>query len=128
MNIDKNKKYIVAVSGGSDSMALISMCIEENINIVCAHVNYRLRENAYKEMEYVNSFCNERNIKCFILNKDYEYKGNFEAFARNYRYDFFKKINDTLGFDGVLIAHNEDDYLETYIMQKEKNIKLLINN
>ncbi|MGB4613697.1 MAG: tRNA lysidine(34) synthetase TilS [Erysipelotrichaceae bacterium] len=121
--LDKDKKYIVAVSGGPDSMALLHMCLKQKLNICVAHVNYRKRDNAFKEMESVETFCIENNIPFYCLNKEYKYKGNFQAFARKYRYDFFVKIANKYNYDCVLVGHNEDDVLETYLMYEEKNLE-----
>ena len=44
LNLEKEKKYLVAVSGGSDSMMLLSLCIKQGYDIVVAHVNYKLRK------------------------------------------------------------------------------------
>ena len=121
--LDKDKKYIVAVSGGPDSMALLHMCLKQKLNICVAHVNYRKRDNAFKEMESVETFCIENNIPFYCLNKEYKYKGNFQAFARKYRYDFFVKIANKYNYDCVLIGHNEDDVLETYLMYEEKKLE-----
>jgi tRNA(Ile)-lysidine synthase len=57
-----------------------------------------------------------------VRNEPFVYEGNFEAAARTWRYDFFEKIVREHGYKGVLVAHHEDDLLETYFMQEEKNI------
>ncbi|NLC95976.1 MAG: tRNA lysidine(34) synthetase TilS [Erysipelotrichaceae bacterium] len=121
--LNNNKKYLLAVSGGPDSMALLHMCIKQNLNIGVAHVNYRIRLNAYKEMEEVKKYCDKHSIPFYCLNKEYTYKGNFQAFARDYRYDFFLNISKKYEYDMVLIGHNQDDHIETYLMQKERNIE-----
>mgnify|MGYP003585432792 CR=1 FL=1 len=60
--INVRKKYIVAVSGGPDSMALLHMCITEKLDICVAHVNYRKRQSAFVEMEEVEKYCKQNNI------------------------------------------------------------------
>lgn len=121
MNLE-NKKWLVACSGGPDSMALVKLCMDQKINFALAHVNYHHRKEAEEEEKYIVSFAKEHDIECFVLNEEFVYKGNFEAQARIYRYDFFKNVVLKENFDGVLVAHHKDDLLETYLMQKEKNL------
>ena len=51
--LSKNKKYIVGVSGGPDSMALLDMLIKENYNVIVAHVNYKTRDESDSEEQLV---------------------------------------------------------------------------
>ncbi len=103
-------------------MALLDMCIKENRSVAAAHVNYHHRMESDEEEAYVREYCRQNNIPCYVKNEPFVYEGNFEAAARKYRYAFFKQIVKDYDYAGVLIAHQEDDLLETYIMQKEKNI------
>lgn len=103
-------------------MALLHMCYESGMDVVAAHVNYHVRKEAEEEEMYVRSWCNEHNIPCFVKNEPFEWTGNFEAAARNWRYDFFVSIVKQYDLSGIMCAHHQDDLLETYIMQKEKNI------
>lgn len=121
LDLDNSKKYVVACSFGPDSMALLSAAIEEKLNVVVAHVNYRKREAAIKEQKNLTKFCQERNIKLFVLDLlNRKPTGNFQEWARKVRYEFFKDVLENECADSVLIAHNEDDVIETYIMQKRR--------
>lgn len=122
MNISNKKTWLLAVSTGPDSMALFGMLEEEGIPFACAFVNYHTRKESDLEEEYISSLCKEKNIVCHILNRPFTYDGNFEANARTYRYDFFVDLCKEYNYAGVLIAHQEDDVLETYVMQKKKGI------
>ena len=115
-------KWLIAVSSGPDSMALLQMCIDAGIDCTVAHVNYHHRPEADEEENYIRSFCVERGISIFVHNDPFVYTGNFEAAARELRYRFFVEIVRREGFQGVLIGHHQDDLLETYIMQESKNI------
>ncbi len=115
-------KWLIAVSSGPDSMALLQMCIDAGMDCAVAHVNYHHRLEADEEENYIRSFCVERGISIFVHNDSFVYTGNFEAAARELRYRFFVEIVRREGFQGVLIGHHQDDLLETYIMQESKNI------
>lgn len=118
----KKGTWLVGVSGGPDSMALVHMCTEEGIQIAAAHVNYHHRPSADSEEAYVRAYCKKFGIPCFVLNTPFEYKGNFEAEARIRRYDFFVQTVKDNGYAGILIAHQRDDVLETWLMQQERHL------
>ena len=121
LKLDRSKKYVIACSFGPDSMALLSAAIEEKLNIVVAHVNYRKRDASAYEQEALTKFCNERNIKICILDLlGQKSTGNFQDWARKVRYLFFKEVAEKEQADYVLVAHNEDDLIETYLMQKNR--------
>lgn len=103
-------------------MALLHMCMTNDMDVIAAHVNYHHRKEADEEERYIRSFCEEHLIPLFVRNESFVYTGNFEAAAREWRYDFFCALVKENGCKGVLVAHQEDDLLETYIMQKEKGI------
>lgn len=113
-------KWLVAISAGSDSMALLSMCKELDMDIMAAHVNYHYRKEADEEQKYVEELCQKINIPLLVKDIPFTYEGNFEAAARSWRYDFFSECVEQYHLKGVLVAHHEDDLLETYFMQEEK--------
>jgi len=114
-------KWLVACSGGPDSMALVDMCLKSEIDISLAHVNYHHREQADEEMEYVKDYAKNHGVDCYVLDDEFKYEGNFEAEAREWRYDFFVRLVKEHNFKGVLVGHHQDDLLETFLMQEERN-------
>ena len=119
--LSKEKKYVVACSFGPDSMALLDAAIKENLSIVVAHVNYRRREISNYEQKALTDYCNERNIKICVLDLLGEkVTGNFQEWARIKRYEFFADVVKKEKANAVLVAHNEDDLIETYLMQKNR--------
>ena len=103
-------------------MALVNMCLKAHMDIMVAHVNYHHRKEADEEEHYVRSFCQKNGIPCIVENSPFVSNGNFEADARQWRYDFFRECVKKYHLDGVLIAHQEDDLLETWFMQEEKHL------
>ncbi len=121
LNLDKNKKYVVACSFGPDSMALLSATLKNNLKIVVAHVNYHKRNVSNFEQESITKFCKENNVEIELLDTaNLTVSGNFQEWARETRYNFFKKVCEKHGAFGVLVAHQEDDVIETYLMQKNR--------
>lgn len=89
--------------------------------IVVAHVNYHKREDSNNDENIVREFCLKHNIPFEVLNVTSKSEGNFQDWARNVRYDFFKTIYDKYHCDELLVAHHKDDFLETALMQQQSN-------
>ena len=122
-HIDQSKKWLIALSCGPDSMALLYKCIEHHLTVGCAFVNYHHREQSKLEEAYARKVCDTLNVPLYVMNDPFdEGDENFEAKARTWRYNFFVDIVNKYDYAGCLIGHQEDDLLETYFMQKEKGI------
>ena len=122
LNLERNKKYILGCSFGPDSMALFDMLIDENYKFVVCNVNYNHRDISCEETANLEAYCKAKNIEFYSISVQFPSKNlNFESWAREIRYNFFFEKGKELGIDSILIAHNEDDLLETYLMQKERD-------
>ena len=120
-NLDKNKRYIVACSFGPDSMALLNMLISKNYDVVVAHVNYHKRKESNFEEESLKKYCSEHDVKCEVLDTTgMKCEKNFQEWARDIRYKFFGELVKKYKAEAVLVAHQQDDLLETYLMQKKR--------
>ncbi|CBW53766.1 tRNA(Ile) lysidine synthase [Mycoplasma mycoides subsp. capri LC str. 95010] len=125
-NINKSKKYLIAVSGGPDSVFLLCNVVKlvEPNNLVACHVNYNFRSDSNNDQMIVTNLCKQLNLKLEILNinKDYSLlKQNFESWARVQRYDFFNMIASKYQIYNLLVAHNLNDLIETYLLQLQRN-------
>jgi len=120
--LDKSKLYLVACSGGPDSMALLDMLVKENYNLIVAMVNYKTRDESDSEQKLVEDYCLRHNLKCEVSIYDNSLKGNFEDVARKYRYNFFATIYTKYNCDGLVVAHHKDDLIETYLLKKKRNV------
>lgn len=109
------KKYLLAVSGGPDSMFMLDWYKKKNI--VVAHVNYHKREDSDHDERIVREFCAKYSIQLEVFNVSEKHSGNFQDWARKIRYDFFKEVYTKHSCDVLLIAHQKDDFLETAWMQ-----------
>ncbi|MDK2819593.1 MAG: tRNA lysidine(34) synthetase TilS [Mycoplasmataceae bacterium] len=110
----KNRK-LIAVSGGVDSMVLLNNYKDEDI--IVAFVNYNKRKDSIVDQQIAIDYCNKNKITIEILWLSEEHQGNFQEWARNKRYDFFKIIYAKHKCQELLIAQHKDDFLETAIMQ-----------
>ena len=117
----KDKKLLLAVSGGIDSMVLLDLFYKLRFDICVVHCNFQLRgkESDADEM-LVRETCQDRFIPYFIESFDTlefakENKLSIQLAARKLRYDWFQEII-SLGFDYVLTAHHLDDNVETFLI------------
>ncbi len=120
MRLRREAFYVVAVSGGPDSMALWHMLLQRGFHVVAAHVNYHHREEADAEEQMVRSFAETYGCPLEVSEAYFSGKGNFENWARKIRYDFFGEVADRYHASGCLVAHHRDDLLETYLLQKRR--------
>lgn len=125
LNLEKNKKYLLACSYGPDSMYLFDLLYKNGYDFQVAHVNYGLREECFQETKDLIDYCNVRNIKIHVLNATVSSGKNVESECRNIRYEYFSILVKKFHFDEVLVAHHFDDLLETYLIQKERNNKVV---
>ena len=119
-NASLNDVFLVAVSGGPDSMALLhKLTCYKNKFVVC-HVNYKTRNESDYEENMVRSFCENNNIIFeYSIVKENNIT-NFQDSARVFRYSFFKEMYNKYDAKALIVAHHLDDSLETYLMQKER--------
>lgn len=111
--------WIIGVSGGPDSMALLDLCRRHHVRLIVGHVNYHHRPTAGRDQKIVEAYCRRYALKMEVLRPAAPESGNFQEWARNVRYAFFARLADQFHAYGVLIAHNLDDFLETALMQQE---------
>lgn len=128
----KNNYIMVAVSGGPDSIFLITKLLKKYQKIIVIHINYHFRKESNEESEFVKLFCKKNNLIFESLSVNEEIKNKYqkinknqEAFARLIRYDFFKKISKKYHTNNLFLGHHKDDFLETAIMQEKRSNKYL---
>ena len=116
-------RYLIAASGGPDSMALFDMLRKTGSYLEAAHVNYHKRNTADRDEELVRKYCETYQIPFHLLNVyPEETAGNFQAYARKKRYAFLASVCKESDLDAVMVAHHKDDLIETYLMQKDKKL------
>ena len=112
-----SQKLAVAVSGGVDSVCLLCWLAKMGLNIVALHVNHGLREVATTEEEYVKNLCTKLNVPC----QTFHWTGKkpttgLEAAARDARYKFMTDWCHENGVRYLVLAHQADDQIETFLM------------
>ncbi len=113
-----NGKYVVAVSGGVDSMVLLDLMSAqaENYEIIVAHYvhNVRNQDETADDLKVIEEYCDEHGLKLVIGN--YPGTDQSEAALREARYIFLNSILKEYKYQAVVTAHHKDDLLETAII------------
>jgi tRNA(Ile)-lysidine synthase len=111
----------VAVSGGSDSMALLvlthTFAKRAGLRVIAATVDHGLRTGAAAEAATVAGFCAKQGISHQVLRwNDWDGDGNLQASARAARYDLLTDWAADHRIDTVVLGHTQDDLAETFLM------------
>lgn len=123
--LENGDTVLVALSGGSDSVALFSLMLKLkeklNLTIFACHVNHNLRgEESDSDELFVRKLCEKYNVPLFVksidINKISKEKSlGTELCAREERYKFFDEISKEKGIKKIATAHNKNDNAETVI-------------
>lgn len=116
----KKENFLLAVSGGADSMVLANLFLVLNLKFQIAHINYKLRgEDSKLDENVVRDFCEKNDIKFHLYTvseADKKPENSIQLWARNLRYDFFEKIKNKENIGFIVTAHHLNDELETFII------------
>ncbi len=110
--------YVVAVSGGVDSMFLLDFMSRCDVRLHVAHVDHKLRENSYLERILV-----EESTKALGLPFSYHECSSMagvesiEAEARNQRYAYLQEVRLSTGSAKIITAHHLNDQVETILLR-----------
>lgn len=134
-------KYVVAVSGGVDSIVLLHLLVtqqnrspftvhrspakNESVNgewktvndarLVVAHFDHGIRENSEEDRKFVAALAEQYGLEFYYEAGKLGPKVS-EALARGKRYDFLHRIKQQTGASAIITAHHEDDLIETAIL------------
>ena len=115
-------KYILALSGGIDSMVLADMLLQSKAVFVVAHCNFHLRgEESDGDEQFVRDYASRNGLTIYVKQFDTldyakEQGISIEMAARDMRYAWFEELRQQLGYDYIAVAHHADDQLETFFI------------
>lgn len=108
-------KYVVAVSGGVDSVCLVDLLLKHGgYELVVAHFNHGMRHDSAQDQKFVKQLARNHGLK-FVTKAGQLGKGASEATAREARYAFLWSVVKKTQANNLLTAHHLDDALETAI-------------
>lgn len=111
-----NSKNLLAFSAGGDSTALLFLLLENNITFDIAIVDYGVREQSKEEVVYAQELAQQHGFTCYVKRAS-KIEKNFEAQAREFRYNFFEELIEEHQYENLLTAHHLGDRFEWFLMQ-----------
>lgn len=117
-----NHKYLVALSGGADSVALLRTLLLLGYKVEATHCNFHLRgEESDRDEEFCKRLCNDLCVALHIVHFDTNayaalHHQSIELAARNLRYSYFHSLCRDISAKGICVAHHRDDNVETVLM------------
>ena len=122
----KSDKVLVAVSGGIDSVVLVSLFIEAGFDLSIAHCNFQLRgDESDEDEEFVKQLAASHSIPFHTRRFDTKNHALMNAVstqmaARDLRYEWFRHLLKDEGYDYIATAHHLNDSIETAIFNFTK--------
>lgn len=120
--LNHNDLYIVALSGGADSVALLLLLKEQGFRIHAAHCNFHLRgEESDGDEAFCVELCGRLGIELHRVHFDTNtyadlHHVSIEMAARELRYRWFEQLRQDIGAAAICVAHHQNDSVETILM------------
>jgi tRNA(Ile)-lysidine synthetase-like protein len=116
-------KYVVAVSGGVDSVCLLDMLShDKGLDLVVAHFDHGIRPDSAEDALFVNNLSKFYDLPYFSERATLGPNAS-EAIARASRYEFLDRIRLKTGAAAMVTAHHQDDVIETAILNVLRGTK-----
>ena len=120
----RSLKLLVAVSGGADSMCLLDLLFNSDLELELsiAHMNFNLRgEESNADEKLVRDWAKEHGVEIFVESVDTvaysnEHSISIEMAARDLRYNWFYSLKEKYHFDYIVLAHHANDNAETLLL------------
>ena len=118
---------LVALSGGSDSVALTHLLVElaayNEFQVAgLAHLNHQLRPSAARDEAFCRDFASRVGLGILVESADVQSfarqaRKSLEDAARRLRYEFLERAAAHFGADRIAVGHTQDDQAETFLMK-----------
>ena len=115
-------RVLVALSGGADSMCLLTALLRLGYKVEAAHCNFHLRgTHSDNDALFVQRHCQQQNVPLHLTDFDTKYEAelhgeSIEMAARRLRYAWFEEVIQTTGIQILCVAHHLNDNVETTLL------------
>ncbi len=121
-NLKLNENFIVAVSGGPDSLALCFLTkiysIQNHLKVKYLHVDHKLRNNSTNEAKFAKLLLKKLSTNLEILTwVGKKPKSNIQSVARDKRYELMIKKAKKSKITNILLGHHKDDLIENFFIR-----------
>ena len=117
----KYKSYVIAISGGPDSLALAALAkalsYERKLKFYNVLVDHKIRHNSKKEADQVKLLLKKHSFSCKIISNKSKIIKNIQSQARDVRYGILKNFCKKKKVKIILTAHNLEDQVETFFIR-----------
>ena len=119
---DDRRPVLVGLSGGADSVALLSVLVRLGYACVALHCDFHLRgEESERDAAFARTFAESLGVPFYQTDFDTvayarEHHLSIEMAARALRYAWFEELRERLGAQAIAVAHHRDDSVETVVM------------
>lgn len=128
LHMHQNARYLIGVSGGADSLCLLTAAVSRSraigAHVVAAHINHNLRKESSEDAAFVKRYCEDLKVPFFLHEASNPPTANIEAWGRKIRYDFFRSVREDQRLDWTFTAHTANDVVETFLMRLLANKEL----
>ena len=120
--LNSRHRYLVALSGGADSVCLLRVLSSLGYEVEAVHCNFHLRgEESDRDEHFCEQLCKEQNTPFHRVHFDTQtfadlHHLSIEMAARELRYQYFHQLSQSIDIQGVCVAHHLDDNVETILM------------
>lgn len=120
--LTENRPVLVGVSGGADSIALLTILVELGYSCIAAHCNFHLRgEESLRDERFTKEYVEKLQIPFVKIDFETEQYAvenhlSIEMAARELRYRWFEEQRVHWGAQAIAVAHHRDDNVETFLM------------
>lgn len=115
MTVLQTRPYVIAVSGGVDSVVLLDMLRVKGLPLVVAHVNHGVRADSNEDENLVRQLAQTYNLPFEVTHLSLG-EGASEETARIHRYRWLEQVRDRYDAVAIVTAHHQDDVLETMLI------------
>jgi len=127
-NTNENDRFVLAISGGSDSMVLMDVFQKlakiQPLGFCVANIDHQIRKESSEEQQWLKKYCEKNKIPFYaetvnikVIKRSLGAKKSLEQLARDERHTLLNKVKKTFNAKWIVTAHHQNDLLETFFLR-----------